>query len=50
MSQAELEAKFVKLATPAVGEARALQIIATVRRLEELTDIRELIELMHRPS
>jgi 2-methylcitrate dehydratase PrpD len=47
MSQAELEAKFVKLATPAVGEARALQIIATVHRLEELTDIRQLIELMH---
>jgi 2-methylcitrate dehydratase PrpD len=50
LSQAELEAKFVRLAASAVGEARALEIIATVRRLEELTDIRELIELMHRPS
>jgi len=47
LSQAELQAKFVRLATPAVGEARARELISVVERLEELTDIRQLIELMH---
>lgn len=47
LSQEELEAKFVSLATPAVGEPRALEILALVHRLEELADIRELIALMH---
>ena len=45
-SQAELEAKFVKWAAPVVGEERALEIIATVQRLEKLTDICELIEMI----
>jgi 2-methylcitrate dehydratase PrpD len=45
-SQTELEAKFVKWAAPVVGEARALEIIPIVQRLEELGDIRELIERM----
>ncbi|MCZ6678252.1 MAG: MmgE/PrpD family protein [Candidatus Poribacteria bacterium] len=49
LSQAELEAKFVRWAAPVVGEARALEIIAAVQRLEELTDICELIALMHEP-
>ena len=49
LTQSELEAKFIKWAIPVVGEVRALQIISTVQRLEELTDIRELIELMHKP-
>jgi len=45
-SQAELEAKFVKWAAPVVREARALEIIATVQQLEELTNICELIEMI----
>ena len=49
LTQSELEAKFIKWAIPVVGEVRALQIISTVQRLEELTDIRELIELMRKP-
>jgi 2-methylcitrate dehydratase PrpD len=42
----ELEAKFVRLATPAVGESRALEIIPVVQNLEGLSDVRELIALM----
>ena len=47
LNQGELEAKFVKWAEPIVGETRASEIIATVQRLEELADIRELIALTH---
>jgi 2-methylcitrate dehydratase len=47
LSQEELETKFVRLAMPAVGERQALEIMALVQRLDEVSDVRELIELMH---
>ena len=43
----ELQQKFIRLATNVVSEARAIEIINTTQRLENLTDIREIIELMH---
>ena len=46
-SPEELQQKFVKLATEVVSEARALEIIKTVQRLEDLPDICGIIELMH---
>lgn len=48
LSRSELEAKFVRLAAPVVGEAQAQEILSMVERLDELPDIRQLIELMRR--
>ena len=45
-TQAELEAKFVRWATPVVGEARAMEIVGAVEGLEEVGDVGELVELM----
>jgi 2-methylcitrate dehydratase PrpD len=46
LSPEELEEKFIGLATPAVGDAQGKEIVSVVRRLEELADIRELIDLL----
>ena len=46
-SQAELEAKFLMLAGPAVGAQRGKEIIALVRDFESLPDVRRLIDLMN---
>jgi 2-methylcitrate dehydratase PrpD len=47
LSKAELEAKFLKLAEPTVGEAQGREIISLVRNMEEVDDIRRLIGLMN---
>lgn len=46
LSRDELEAKFVTWAAPITGESRAADIITTVRGLDEVSDIRALIELL----
>jgi len=44
MSDAAIETKFLANATPAIGLQRARHIVDLVWRLEELTDVRSLIE------
>ena len=48
LSKADLDEKFVRLATPAVGKQRALEIMALVEHLDGLASVRELLALMHR--
>ena len=45
MTDWQLEDKFVGLATPALGRARADQIAAACWRLIELPDVREVPDL-----
>ena len=45
-SQASLERKFLNFAGPAVGPAKAKRILATVGRLDEVTDVSELTQLL----
>jgi 2-methylcitrate dehydratase PrpD len=46
-SPAELEQKFIRLATTVVDEQQARQMIHVINRLEELSDAGELVALMH---
>ena len=46
MSEADLKQKFGSFAEPIVGTARAQEIVEVVGRLEELSDIRELVALL----
>lgn len=43
---AELTAKFLTLAVPVLGDDRAAEVAATVERIEELKDIRQLTTLL----
>lgn len=47
LNQAELEAKFMRLATEVVSERRAQEIMHVVLNLEQLDDMNEIVELMH---
>jgi hypothetical protein len=44
--RAERLAKFIALAEPAIGAARAEQVVAAVDRLDAMKDVRELTELV----
>ena len=46
MSDAAIEAKFVANAVPVIGEERARRFVAAVNTLEDVGDVRELIELL----
>lgn len=46
LSADELRTKFMKLAIPATGEARAIQVMKIVERLENLPTVRALVALM----
>lgn len=46
MTGEEVEAKFRSLASPLMGEGQIKRIIHAVRKLEEVSDIRELMELL----
>ncbi len=48
LTQAELEQKFVRLSAPAIGEPRCAEIMALVKQLDSIANVRQLIELMHR--
>ncbi|MBI2219069.1 MAG: hypothetical protein HYU51_17425 [Candidatus Rokubacteria bacterium] len=43
---AELTAKFLALAAPSLGTARAQAVVETCARLEDLKDVRELTALV----
>lgn len=46
MSEADLIAKFMDLATPKIGRAAAEDVVAMVRDLENLSDVSKLVELL----
>jgi hypothetical protein len=46
MTAQEIEAKALDLISPVIGTARAQQLIATVREIEELRSVNELRALV----
>jgi hypothetical protein len=46
IDRAEVAAKFVALAAPVVGTARAQAVVDAVERIDELKDVRDLTALL----